>query len=107
MPTETDPVIDKWYRRLDDGTEFKVTSLDEDEATFEVQYIDGDVDVMDLDTWYEWDMKPIAAPDGWTGSSDDELEHSDADLDDEEWTESLEDLRSKEIEDDWRDEEEE
>ena len=107
MPTEADPIVGKWYSRLDDGTEFKVMSLDEDEATFEVQYIDGDVDVVDLDTWYEWDVKSIAAPDGWTDSSDDELAGSDADLDDEEWTESLEELRSKEIENDWRDEEDE
>ena len=107
MPTDADPIVDKWYKRLDDGTEFKVMSLDEDEATFEIQHIDGDVDVVDLDTWYEWDIKSIAAPDGWTGSPDDSLADADADPDDEEWTESLEDLRSKEIEEDWREEEEE
>jgi len=107
MPTDADPIVDKWYKRLDDGTEFKVMSLDEDEATFEIQHIDGDVDVVDLDTWYEWDIKSIAAPDGWTGSPDDNLADADADLDNEEWTESLEDLRSKEIEEDWREEEEE
>jgi hypothetical protein len=81
--------------------------MDEDEATFEMQYIDGEVDVVDLDTWYEWDVKSIAAPEGWAGSSDDDLAENDIDMDDEEWTESLEDLRSKEIEDDWREEEDE
>lgn len=81
--------------------------MDEDEATFEMQYIDGEVDVVDLDTWYEWDVKSIVAPEGWAGSSDEDLAESDIDLDDEEWTESLEDLRSKEIEDDWREEEDE
>lgn len=107
MPTEADPIIDKWYRRLDDGTEFKVTSMDEDEATFEMQYIDGEVDVVDLDIWYEWDVKSIAAPEGWAGSSDNDLAENDIHMDDEGWTESLEDLRSKEIEDDWREEEDE
>lgn len=106
MPIEADPILDRWYRRLDDGTEFKVVSLDEDEATFEIQHVDGDMETVDLDTWYEWDAKSIAAPEGWTGSSDDDLLVADAGLDDEEWTESLEDLRSKEIEDDWREEEE-
>ena len=106
MPIEADPIVNKWYRRFDDDAEFKVMSLDEDEAMFEIQYIDGDVEVLDLDLWYEWDVKAITAPEGWAGSSDDDL-GSGADPDDEEWTESLEDLKSKEIEDDLREEEEE
>lgn len=106
MPTEVDPIADKWYRRLDDSTEFKIVSIDEDEATLEIQHIDGETEMVDLDTWYEWDLKSIAMPEGWVGSSNDDLAYKDDDMEDEEWTESLEELRAKEDEDDWREEEE-
>ena len=62
MGTEVDPVVGRWYRHLDKGLSFEVVALDETAEIAEIQFIDGDVDEIDLDVWYEQDIEPIAEP---------------------------------------------
>ena len=49
---------------------FKVTALNNHAATVEIQYFDGNIDELDLDTWYGLDMERIEAPEDWTGPMD-------------------------------------
>jgi hypothetical protein len=47
----------------------------------EIQYFDGEVEELDLDSWYEMALEPIEPPEDWSGPFDeidpDELGYSD------------------------------
>ncbi|MFO1431569.1 MAG: DUF6763 family protein [Candidatus Competibacteraceae bacterium] len=75
MATDVDPIVGSWYQLLDKSQPFEVISLDEDIGLVEIQYLDGDQEELDLDTWYELDVEPTDAPEEWVGSIDD-LEES-------------------------------
>jgi hypothetical protein len=93
MAIEEPPIVSQWYRHRDKGYEFQVLSIDEDEATLEVQHFDGDVEELDLDGWYELDIEPIEAPEDWTGPMDDverdDLGYTETDMDQEDWESPL------------------
>ena len=50
MTSEADPIIDAWYHHPEKAQKFKVTALDDHAATVEIQYFDGNIDELDLDT---------------------------------------------------------
>lgn len=70
MPTDVDPIVGNWYRNLERDDRFEVVAMDEDEGVIEIQYFEGDVEEMDVDTWYEMDLEVIEAPEDWTGPMD-------------------------------------
>ena len=102
MPTEADPIIGTWYEHTDKGQKFEVVSLDEDNGIIGIQYFDGDLDEIDLDTWYEMDIVTSEAPEDWTGPVD-EVPKDDAAapgtaMADEEWSEvGRENQRSRRV----------
>lgn len=69
-PFKKNPEIGDWYRHLDKGHEFQVVAYDPDEGSVEIQYFDGDVEEIDLDTWRGLDIEPIAEPESWSGPLD-------------------------------------
>lgn len=91
-----DPVAGQWYRDLEDEEVFQVLSVDPDEEILEIQYEDGDVEEIDLDTWHELDLEKTTEPEGWSGSEDEEDDLDDDD--DEDWDEDEDD-----DDDDWDD----
>jgi hypothetical protein len=93
-----DPVPGQWYKDLDAQELFQVLSVDPDEEILEVQYENGDIEELDLDTWHELDLDQAQEPEGWSGSEDDE--EDDLDLEEEEEEDEDED-------DDWDDDEDE
>ncbi len=97
MARDFDPVAGQWYRDLEDQEVFQVLSVDPDEEILEIQYEDGDVEEIDLDTWHELDLEKTEEPEGWSGSDDDE--DDDLDADDDDWDEEDDD----EDDDDWDD----
>ena len=60
--------------------------MDEDAELIEIEYLDGDIEEIDVDTWAEFDLEKIEQPEGWSGADikakDDEEEDED---EDEEW----------------------
>lgn len=58
MPMEEEPVVGAIYEDQD-GQAFEILAFDEDEGSIEIQYADGSVDEIDLDAWYEMDLKPL------------------------------------------------
>lgn len=100
MGRDYDPVQGQWYEDLDENEIFKVLTLDPDAETVQIQYEDGDVEVIDLDTWHELDLEKAQQPEGW---SDDDLDDEDDDEDDD-WDEDEDD---DEDDDDWEDDDEE
>jgi hypothetical protein len=63
------PVIGNWYRRTN-GTIFEVVAVDEQDATVELQYFDGTLDEVELDTWPTMLIERAGAPEDWSGSVD-------------------------------------
>jgi hypothetical protein len=93
-----DPVQGQWYEDLEENEIFKVLSVDPDEEIVEIQYENGDIEEIDLDTWHELDLEHAEEPEGW--ASDDEDEEDDEELDEEEdWDEDEDD--------DWDDDDDE
>jgi hypothetical protein len=90
-----EPVPGQWYENLEEEESFRVLSVDEDSELLEIEYLDGDIEEIDLETWHEMDLERIEEPEGWSESDDeDESEEEDweeEDEDDDEWDDDDED----------------
>jgi hypothetical protein len=106
---EFEPVVGQWYENIDESESFRVLSVDEDAELVEIEYLDGDIEEIDLDTWVEFDLDKIEQPEGWSGDDivkDDEEEDEDEDEDeDDDWDED-EDDDEDDDDDDWDEDEE-
>ena len=98
MSRDYDPVQGKWYQDLEENEIFQVLSVDPDEEIIELQYENGDIEEIDLDTWHELDLEHAEEPEGW--ASDDEEED---DEEEEEEDEDEDDWDEDEDDDDWDD----
>ena len=63
------PVVGHWYRRTN-GNLLKIVAVDEDDATIEVQFFDGTIDEVDMDTWNSLLLERVGPPEDWSGSVD-------------------------------------
>ena len=96
-----EPVRGQWYENAEEDESFRVLSVDEDAELVEIEYLDGDIEEMDLDTWHEMDLEKIQEPEGWGGDDLDEDDDDDEDEeDDEEWDDDEDDE-----DDDWDEDE--
>jgi predicted dehydrogenase len=95
-----DPVQGQWYEDLEENEVFRVLSVDPDEEIIEVQYENGDIEEIDLDTWHELDLERAQEPEGWA-SDDDDDDDDEEDVDEDDWDEDDED------DDDWDDDDDE
>jgi hypothetical protein len=94
-----DPVQGKWYEDLEENEVFKVLSVDPDQELVQVQYENGDLEEIDLDTWHELDLEQAEEPEGWASDTEaekveeeeEEEEEDDWDEDDDDWDEDEDD----------------
>ena len=98
MSRDYEPVAGQWYENLEEEEQFRVLSMDEDSELVEIEYLDGDIEEIDLETWHEMDLDKIEEPEGWS-ESDDEDEADE----EEDWDEDEDD---EDDDDDWDDDEE-
>lgn len=70
MATDIDPIVDSWYCCLDKGQRFFVVAVDENAQTVEIQHFDGDVDEIDISTWYQLEIDVCEPPENWSGPID-------------------------------------
>ena len=56
---EYEPVVGQWYENIDENESFRVLSVDEDAELIEIEYLDGDIEEIDLETWQELDLDKI------------------------------------------------
>jgi len=99
------PVPGKWYENKEEEETFRVLSVDEDDELVEIEYLDGEIEELDLDTWHELDLEPTEEPEGWSDDADDD-EEEDEDFDDEEEDEDEDDDDDDDEDDDDFDEDE-
>jgi hypothetical protein len=90
-----DPVQGQWYEDLEENEVFRVLSVDPDEEIIEVQYENGDIEEIDLDTWHELDLEHAEEPEGWASDDEDDEDEEEED-DEDDWDEDEDD-------DDWDD----
>ena len=64
-----EPVIGGWYRRTN-GSLFEIVAFDEQANTIELQYFDGTLDEVDMETWPTMLIEKVGAPEDWSGSVD-------------------------------------
>ena len=74
MAREYEPVKGQWYENIDENDSFRVLSVDEDSELIEIEYLDGDIEELDLDTWQELDLEKIDEPEGWSAAEEEEEE---------------------------------
>jgi hypothetical protein len=93
-----DPVQGQWYEDLEENEIFKVLSVDPDQELIEVQYENGDIEEIDLDTWNELDLERAQEPEGWASDEEKKTDAEKEEEDEEDWEEDEDD-------DDWDDDE--
>jgi len=94
---DNEPVKGQWYENVEDDETFRVLSVDEDAEVVEIEYLDGEIEELDLEEWREFDLEVIDEPEGWSDEDDE-----DEDEDEEDWDDEDEDE-----DDDWDDDEDE
>lgn len=105
MGRDYEPVKGQWYENLEDEETFRVLSVDEDSELVEIEYLDGDIEELDLDTWRELDLERIDEPEGWAGDDLDEDDEDDDDEDDDDLDDDDDwDDDEDDDDDDWEDE---
>jgi hypothetical protein len=101
-----EPVPGQWYENLEDEESFRVLTVDEDSELVEIEYLDGEIEEIDLETWHEMDLERTDEPEGWAESDEDEdEEEEEEDEDDDDWDED-EDDEDDDEDDDWDEDEE-
>ncbi len=107
MAREYEPVAGQWYENIDENESFRVLSVDEDSELIEIEYLDGDIEELDLDTWQEFDLDKIDQPEGWSGTDDDEEEDEKEKKEEKDELEETWDEDEDEDDEDWDEDEEE
>ena len=105
MGRDYEPVKGQWYENVEEDETFRVLSVDEDAELVEIEYLDGDIEELDLDAWHEMDLERIEEPEGWAASDDDEEEDDEEDEEEEDLDDD--DDWDEDDDDDWEDDEEE
>ena len=94
MSRDFDPEAGKWYEDLDREEVFKVVAVNPDDEIVKLQWLDGEIEEIDLDAWTELDLELAEEPEGWADEDDDD------DDDDDDWDEDDDDWDDDDDEDD-------
>ena len=103
MSRDYEPVAGQWYENIEEEETFRVLSVDPDSELVEIEYLDGDIEELDLEAWHEMDLEPRTEPEGWGEADDDADEDEDEDEEDDDDDDDDDDLDDDD--DDWGDDE--
>jgi hypothetical protein len=108
MSRDYEPAPGQWYENVEEEETFRVLTVDEDSELVEIEYLDGEIEEIDLETWHEMDLEKTTEPEGWAdrddGDDDDEDDEDDEDEDedDDDWDDDDEDDDDEDDDDDER-----
>jgi hypothetical protein len=102
-----EPVVGQWYENLEEEEQFRVLSVNEDSELVELEYLDGDIEEVDIETWHEMDLERIQEPEGWSKSDDEDEAEDDEDRDEDDDEDDDDDWDDDDDDDDDADEERE
>jgi hypothetical protein len=84
-----EPKPGQWYENLEEEDSFRVLSVDEDSELIEIEYVDGEIEEIDVEAWHEMDLELTEVPEGWSEAEEDddedEEEEEDEDEEDDDW----------------------
>ncbi len=69
MTLEMTPNVGDWYQNAS-GESFEIVAYDMSRGLIEIQYFDGTIEEIDVDSWHEQFMVAIEPPEDWSGSMD-------------------------------------
>ena len=103
---DNEPIRGQWYENVEEDETFRVLSVDEDSELIEIEYLDGDIEEIDVETWHEMDLELTDEPEGWsdTDDEDDDLDEEEEEEDDEDEDDDEDDDWDEDEDDDWDDE---
>lgn len=104
MSRDNEPVPGQWYQNVEEEETFRVLTVDEDSELIEIEYLDGDIEELDVEAWHEMDLELTSEPEGWSDEEDEdedeeEEEDDDEDEDDDDWDDDDDDLDDDEEQD--------
>jgi hypothetical protein len=100
MHHHEDPNVGYWYKDQEFNSTFEVVAYDEPGGYVEIQYFSGEIEEIDLETWYELDLQPVAESGDCSGPfelTEEELGYSDETFHPEDWGGPLSDLEPDKI----------
>lgn len=94
------PIIGQWYYDRTNDREFEILNIDKEEGIIELQYLEGEKEEIELESWEDLNLAKIAEPADW--STDDEADKDDFDdIDDLDDESDEEDDWDSDRDDDW------
>lgn len=69
------PLIGAWYRDQQEQQIFEVVAIDDELGSIEIQYVDGAIGALEVDTWYRLPLVSISSPEDTDSALD--LSHED------------------------------
>src|ERR1700733_9634771 len=78
-----EPVPGQWYENLEEEESFRVLSVDEDTELVEIEYLDGDIEEMDVEGWSDEEDEAEDDED-WEDEEDEDEDEDDFDDDEDE-----------------------
>lgn len=67
---EDQPTVGAWYE-TDDGKVFVVVGVDGARGPIDVQFLDGEVEQLDLEIWAALDLTQVEPPEEWHKTMED------------------------------------
>ncbi|HEU5442414.1 MAG TPA: DUF6763 family protein [Steroidobacteraceae bacterium] len=107
MSRDYEPVPGQWYENLEDEESFRVLTVDEDSELVEIEYLDGEIEEIDLETWHEMDLDRTDEPEGWAKADEDDDEDEEEEDEDEDEDDDWDDDDDEDDDEDWDEEEDE
>ena len=99
MSRDNEPVPGQWYENVEEEETFRVLTVDEDSELIEIEYLDGDIEELDIEAWHEMDLELTDEPEGWSDEDEDEEEEEEDDEDEDEDDDDWDD--DEDEDDDW------
>jgi len=87
---EYEPVAGQWYENIDENESFRVLRVDEDSELIEIEYLDGDIEELDLEGGSAADDQEEEEEEKEEKDEIEETWDEDEDEDDEDWDEDEE-----------------
>ena len=106
MSRDYEPAVGQWYENVEEDETFRVLTVNEDSETVEIEYLDGDIEEMDIEAWHEMDLEQTEEPEGWSDDADEDEDDEDEDWDEDEDEEDEDDEDDEDEDDEDEDEDE-
>ena len=68
MQHHEEPEVGNWYQDREYKRIFEIVALDNEdgEEHIQIQYYTGEIEELDLDTWYALDLRNVPEPEDWS-----------------------------------------